>query len=63
MSDSDISFLGGSNHGDEKDSNKIIDINASILDPIKNQDLYALTIIDIFTSRLFQLKLVRGREH
>ena len=57
MSDSDSSVLSGSNQGDERDFNKRIDLNESILDPIKKQDLYALTIIDRFAFWLFQLNL------
>ena len=63
MSDSDSSVLSGSNQGDERDFNKRIDLNESILDPIKKQDLYALTIIDRFAFWLFQLNLFKGREH
>ena len=36
MSDSDSSFLGGQDKGDERDFNKVMDDNDSILDPVKN---------------------------
>ena len=52
MSDSDSSFLGGSNQGDEKDFNKVMDDNDSILEPVKYQDHHALGIIDRFTITL-----------
>ena len=52
MSDSDSSFLGGSNQGDERDFNKIMDDNDSILDPVKNQDHHSLGIIDRFARTL-----------
>ena len=52
MSDSDSSFLGGSNQGDERDFNKVMDDNDSILDPVKNQDHHALAIIDRFARTL-----------
>ena len=51
MSDSDSSFLGGSNQGDERDFNKVMDDNDSILEP-KNQDHHALAIIDRFARAL-----------
>ena len=46
MSDSDSSFLGGQDKGDEKDFNKVMDDNDSILEPVKNQGHHALSIID-----------------
>ena len=52
MSDLDSSFLGGSNQGDEKDFNKVMDDNDSILEPVKNQDHHALGIIDRFAHTL-----------
>ena len=52
MNDSDSSFLGGSNQGDEKDFNKVMDDNDCILEPTKNQDHYALGIIDRFARTL-----------
>ena len=47
MSDSDSSFLDGSNQGDEKDFNKVMDDNDRILEPVKDQDHHALaSLID-----------------
>ena len=51
MSDSDSSFLGGSNQGDEKDFNKVMDDNDSILEPVKNQDLASLIDLPVHSKQ------------
>ena len=48
MRDSDSSVLGGQDKGDEKDFNKVMDDNDSILEPVKNQDHHTLGIVDRF---------------